>query len=320
MHNLLILFVSIIALLWAANHLVLGASDLAHRFKIPPLVIGLTLVALGTSLPGLFFSIVDSFKNEDNLILGNSIGSNIANIGLVLGITIILKPKVLVFNNFRKAYPILVIAMLFVYSLILNGHLSHIDGCLMLLACLIIISVFIYLAYHATPKDRIVDQFRAAMIGTRSLKININNIILGLVVLPISSKYIVTTLMNITEPLQLNELAVGLTIQAIGTTLPALSAAILAALKNEEDLAVGTILGSNIYNLLLILAFPALINPSKINTIILWRDMPIMIFLAFFLVFLNYNYKKSLSPWHGGILILVYCCYIFSLVIKTSMT
>ncbi|RUR11970.1 calcium/sodium antiporter [Legionella sp. km772] len=316
MHTLLILFISIIAMLWAANHLVLGASDLAHRFKLPPLIVGLTIVALGTSLPELFFSIMDSFKDEDNLILGNSIGSNIANIGLVLGITIILKPSALNFNSLKKTYPILIIAMLFVYSLILDGYLSHIDGCLMLLGCLIIISAFIYIAHHTKPQDPIVDQFKSAMVTTRSLKTNITNIILGLVILPICAKYIVLTTTELVSWMHINELALGLTIQAIGTTLPELSTAILAAIKGEEDLAVGTILGSNIYNLLLILAFPALINPSKINAIILWRDMPIMIFLALFLVFLNYNYKKSLSPWHGGVLIIIYCCYVISLIIK----
>ena len=152
MPTLLILIISFIALLWAANHLVLGASDLAHRFELPPLVVGLTIVALGTSLPELFFSIVDSFKDQDNLTLGNSIGSNIANIGLVLGITIILKPKALNYHNLRKTYPILIIAMLFVYSLILDGYLSHIDGCLMLLACLIIISAFIISLITQPPK------------------------------------------------------------------------------------------------------------------------------------------------------------------------
>lgn len=318
MHTLFMLFISLISLLWAANHLVSGASDLAHRFKLPPLVIGLTLVAFGTSLPELFYSIVDSFKNADNVILGNSIGSNIANIGLVLGITIILKPKAISFHNFRKAYPILVIAMLFVYSLILDGYLSHIDGCLMLLACLIIISSFIYLAHHSIPKDPVLHQFKAAMLRANSLKTNIANIILGLIILPISAKYIVTNTIELVSWMHINNVAMSLTIQAIGTTLPELSTAILAAFKGEEDLAIGTILGSNIYNLLLILALPALINPSKIDTIILWRDMPIMIFLALFLVFLNYNYKKSLSPWHGGVLILVYCCYIFSLIIKIN--
>ena len=157
------------------------------------------------------------------------------------------------------------------------------------------------------------------MVSTRSLKTNITNIVLGLIILPISSKYIVTSTTELASWMHMNELAIGLTIQAIGTTLPELSTAILAAIKGEEDLAVGTILGSNIYNLLLILAFPALINPSKINSIILWRDMPIMIFLAIFLVFLNYNYKKSLSPWHGGVLVLVYFCYIASLIIKSQL-
>ena len=177
MHTFLILVISMVALLWAANHLVLGASDLAHRFELPPLMIGLTIVALGTSLPELFLSIFDSFKNEDNLVLGNSIGSNIANIGLVLGITILLKPKVLNYHNLKKTYPILIISMLFVYSLILDGYLSHIDGCLMLLACLIVISSFIYIAHHATPKDPIINQFKTAMVTTRSLKSNITNII-----------------------------------------------------------------------------------------------------------------------------------------------
>lgn len=316
MHTILILFISIFAMLWAANHLVLGASELAHRFGLPPLVVGLTIVAFGTSLPELFFSIIDSLKNEDNLILGNSIGSNIANIGLVLGVTIILKPKALNYHTLKKTYPILIIAMLFVYSLLLDGYLSHIDGCLMLLACLIIISTFIYMAHHANPSDPIINQFKTAMVSSRSLKNNITNIVLGLVVLPICSKYIVASMVEFTSWMQINELALGLTIQAIGTSLPELSTAVLAALKGEEDLAVGTILGSNIYNLLLILAFPAIINPSKIDTIILWRDMPIMIFLAVFLVFLNYNYKKSLSPWHGGVLIIIYCCYVVSLAIK----
>ncbi len=318
MHSILILIISFIAMLWAANHLVLGASDLAQRFAIPPLLIGLTVVALGTSLPELVFSIIDSLKNEDNIILGNSIGSNIANIGLVLGITILIKPKALNYHNLKKTYPILIIAMLFVYSLILDGYLSRIDGCLLLIGCLIVISVFIYLAYHSTPKDPVINQFKNAMVTSRSLKTNITSVILGLVVLPISSKYIVTNAMELASWMNINALALGLTIQAIGTTLPELSTAVLAALKGEEDLAVGTILGSNIYNLLLILAFPALINPSKINTIILWRDMPIMLFLAIFLVFLNYNYKKSLSPWHGGVLVLVYCCYILSLIIKAQ--
>lgn len=314
--TIILLFISIIALLWSANHVVVGASGLAHHFKLPPLIVGLTIVALGVSLPEVFFSIIESLKDEDSFTIGNTIGSNIANISLVLGITIIIKPKALNFNNLKKTYPIMLIAMLFAYSLILDGYLSRIDGCLFLLACLIIISIFIYLSYHSASQDHYFNQFKSAMSCNRSTTISVIGILLGLIVLTISAKYLVENMVTIARLFNINELTIGLTIQAIGTTLPVLTTAVIAALKGEEDLAVGTILGSNIYNLLLVLTFPALINPTKINGIILWRDMPVMIFLAALLIFLNYNYKKQLSPWHGGILILVYCCYISSLFIK----
>jgi cation:H+ antiporter len=178
--------------------------------------------------------------------------------------------------------------------------------------------VFIYLAYHSAPQDQLYSQFKSAMIASRSNKINIIGMLLGLLVLTISAKYLVENTVELASWFKINELTIGLTIQAISTTLPVLSTAVIAALKGEEDLAVGIILGSNIYNLLLVLTFPALINPAKINSVILWRDMPVMIFLASFLMFLNYNYKKQLSPWHGGVLILVYVCYISSLFIKAS--
>jgi cation:H+ antiporter len=315
MHTFFILIMSFIALIWAANHLITGASGIAHRFQLPPLIIGLTVVALATTLPELFFSIIESLKYEENVTIANSIGSNIANIGLVLGITILIKPKIVHHHNLKKTYPILIIAMLFVYSLIIDGYLSRTDGCLFLIGCLVVISILIYLAYSSAPKDPIFLQFKSAM-NKNSLHLNITRVIVGLVVLPISAQYIVTHTAQLASWINMDQMTIGLTIQAIGTTLPELSTAIIAALKGEEDLAVGTILGSNIYNLLLVLAFPALINPSKINSIILWRDVPVMLFLAVFLVFLNYNYKKKLSPWHGGILLLVYGCYIISLLLK----
>lgn len=310
------LFISLLALIWAANHLVLGALGWAHYFKLPPLVIGLTLIALGVSLPGLFFSIMDSFKNEENLALGNTIGSNIANIGLVLGITIIIKPRTLNYQTLIKTYPLVLIAMLFVYTMIIDGFLSRIDGCLFLLACLVIVSLFVCRAYHPTPQDSTFNQFKSAMLVNRSMKMNALAVVLGLLVLSLSAKYLTENAVELATWCNINELTIGLTIQAIGTTLPVLSTAIIAALRGEEDLAMGIILGSNIYDLLLVMAFPALINPSKVNAIILWRDMPVMIFLAIFLIFLNYNYKKELSSWHGGILILIYGCYISSLFIK----
>lgn len=317
MHTVIMLFVSFIALIWAANHLVVGASGLAHRFKFPPLIMGLTVVALGTSIPELIFSIIASLKNENNLTTGNTIGANIANISLVLGITILIQPQTLNYHHLKKTYPVLLIAMLFAYTLIIDGYLSRVDGCLFLLSCLIAITLFIYWAYRAA-KEPFFDPLKNAMINSRSVKINILGVLLGLLVLSVSTKYLIENAAQLATFFNMSTLTIGLTIQAMGTTLPVLSTAVIAAVNGEEDLAIGTILGSNIYNLLLVMAFPALINPIKIDTILLWRDMPVMISLVVFLLFLNYNYKKELSPWHGGVLILIYGCYISSLIIKAS--
>lgn len=316
MNAILILIISFIALLWAANHLVTGASGLAIRFNLSPLIIGLTVIAIGTTTPELIISIISSIQDKDDLTIGNAIGANIANIGLILGITIIVKPMTLNFDKLKKAYPILVITMLFAYTLILDGFLSKIDGCLFLLACILVISYFIYLGNHSRKKDPFFNEFKSAVISNRSLKINLASILLGLLILPISAKYVVYSATEIALWAGVSELTIGLTIIALGTTLPELATAVTAAFRGEEDIAIGTILGSNIYNLLLILAFPALINPNKINTVILSRDMPIMIALTLLLIFLNHHYKKKLSPWHGGILLLVYFSYIISIIIK----
>lgn len=316
MNAILVFIISFIALLWAANHLVSGAAGLASRFNLSSLVVGLTIVAIGTTAPEIAIAVISSIKDQNNLTIGNVIGSNIANIGLVLGITIIIKPDSLNYNALKKAYPILIISMLFVYSLILEGFLGKIDGCLFLIACIAILSFFICMANHSPRRDLFFNQFKAAVNSNRSLTMNIVNMLIGLIILPISAKYIVDSSVVIARWSGMNELTIGLTIIALGTTLPGLATAVTAALKNEEDIAIGTILGSNIYNLLLVLAFPALINPAKINTIILKRDMPVLIALTLLLFFLNHHYKKKLSPWHGGVLLLIYFSYILSLIIK----
>ncbi|KTD62822.1 calcium/sodium antiporter [Legionella shakespearei] len=316
MHSVLVLIISFIALLWAANHLITGASGLAFRYNLSPLVTGLTLVALGTTAPEIFISVLSAVKDKNDLTIGNAIGSNIANIGLVLGITIMLKPTTLNYSTLKKAYPILIVIMLFAYSMMLDGFLGKIDGCLFLIVCIAVISFFIYLANHAPKKDQFFNEFKAAIHSNRSLHTNLLSILLGLVILPVSAKYIILSAATIAQWWGISQLTIGLTVIAFGTTLPELATAVTAALKGEEDIAIGTILGSNIYNLLLILAFPAIINPEKISNVVLSRDMPVLIALTVLLFFLNYYYKKKLSPWHGGILILVYCSYIASIVIK----
>ena len=256
MNAVLILIISFIALLWAANHLVIGACGLASRFQLSPFIIGFTIIAIGTSLPELILSTLSFLKNKNNLIIENTIGANIANIGLVLGIKILIKPKTLNYTTLKKAYPIIIITMLFVYSLILDGFLGKIDGCLFLIACIALMTAFIYLANHSPQSEQFFIEFKSAINSNRSLKATILSIFLGLLVLPVSAKYLVQSATEFARWAGMSSLTISLTIIAIGATLPGLATAIMAVLKGEEDIATGTILGSNIYSLLLILAFP----------------------------------------------------------------
>ncbi|CEG56408.1 sodium:calcium antiporter [Legionella fallonii] len=316
MNSIVILILSFIALLWAANHIVTGASGLVARLHLSPFTIGLTIIALGTTIPELIIFTLSYLKNRNHFIIGNAIGANIANIGLILGISILLKPASLNYNALKKTYPIIIITMLFVYSLILDGFLGKIDGCLFLIACVALIILFIYLSSRNHPQDHFLNNFKSAVISSRSLKLNSLSLILGLLIIPISNKYLILSIAELAKKVGMNEYITGCTIIAMSATLPSLITAITAALKAEEDIAAGTILGSNIYSLLLILAFPTIIIPAKISTTVLWRDIPVMISLTILLIFLNYQYKKKLSFWHGGILLIVYCSYVISLVIK----
>ena len=319
MNVALIFIISLISLLWAANHLVTGASSMATRLQLSPFIIGFTLVALGTSVPELVISILSFFKLKNNHIIGNALGSNIANIGLVLGISILIKPISLHYNTLKKTYSIIIITMLFAYSLILDGFLGKIDGCLFLIACTALIAFFIYLANHSPQKDHVFIEFKSAINANRAFTASILSITLGLFILPISTKYLLQSAIELAQWLGVNQLIVDLTIIAIGTTLPGLATAITAALKGDEDLASGTILGANFYSFLLILVFPAIITPAKISSTILWRDIPVMLSITLLLYFLNFIYKKKLSPWHGGILLIVYCSYVISLFIKVHI-
>ncbi len=316
MSIIFILIISLLSLLWAANHLVTGASGLATRFQLSPLIMGLTVVAIGTSAPELIISILSALKNKNDLTLGNTLGSNIANIGLVIGLTTLIKPMSLNTSLLKKAFPLLIIAMLFVYSLILDGFMSKIDGCLFLLACIAFIVFCIYWIHETPRPDPFYKEFKSVTQSGHSLKSNIFSMCLGLLVLPLSSKYVIISSTELARWMGISDLTIGLTVVAIGTTLPELVTSITAALKGEEEIGIGTILGSNIYNLLLIMAFPAIINPTRVNSIVLWRDMPIMISLTILLIFLNVYYKEKLSRWHGGILLIIYCSYIISLGIR----
>jgi cation:H+ antiporter len=315
---LITLIVSFIALLWAANHLVTGASGIARYYRIPPLIIGLTLVAFGASIPEIMVAITAALEGRNELAIGNAVGANIANIGLVLGLTILLRPLTIHSPLLRREYPLLFLIMLFTYSLMLDGYLSVIDGCLFLVACIVLIGYFIFLA-RRSRNDPLAREFHQTIDIKRSMKANLLSVIIGLTILPFSARFLVNSTVHIAHWLGVSELVMGLTIIAIGTTLPNMATSIVAAYKGQDDIAVGNILGSNMFNMLVVIAFPGIINPSAISRTILMRDIPVMFIITLVLLFITYRYKKKISRWHGGLLLLIYCCYMFSLIFNATI-
>lgn len=310
-----IFVVSLVALLWAANHVVIGATGLAVRIKISPFVIGSTLIALGTALPEIIISIVSSIEHENDVALGNAIGANIANIGFVLGLVMLIKPLTMNFSIIKRAYPLMLLTMIFAYGLILNGYLGQIDGCLFLLAFLAAFTAFIYIE-DKYEEDTVLRAFKAASFKKTGLFGSLFNLVTGFIILFLSTKYLIQSAVEIAQWMGLSELTIGLTIIALGTTLPELITALIAILKKEEDMAIGTVLGSNIYNLLLIMAFPGLIHPATVNPLILSRDMPMMIALSLLLAFLGFYYHNKPARWHGGVLLIIYASYVSSMIIN----
>ncbi|CEK11079.1 calcium/sodium antiporter [Legionella hackeliae] len=313
---ILLVIISFIALLWAANQLVTGASGIAAYYRLSPLVIGFTLVALGTSAPEIMIAITASIEGYTDITIGNAIGTNIANIGLVLGLTTLIKPIRVQSTLMRREYPLLFLVMLFSYSLMLDGYLGVLDGCLLLLMCLAILGYFILITRQQRPQKQLTMAFQQAALGKHSIKSHIVSLLLGLIVLPISSKYLINTSLELGHILGISDLVMGLTFISIGTSLPELATSIVAITKGADDIAVGNILGANIFNLLAVMIFPSIIHPAAISTTLLWRDIPVMFITTFVLLWINYRNKKRLVRWHGGILVLIYCCYMLSLIIN----
>lgn len=317
MYSFFLILVNFAALIWSANHLVCGASGIAYYYRLPPLLIGFTLVALGTSSPEIMIAIRASLEGLNNIALGNAIGSNIANIGLVLGLIALIRPLKVQPTFLQREFPLLFLAMLFIYSLMLDGYLSIVDSCLSLLACVLFIGYILYTLKAPRAQQQIMEEFQQAVLRKHSLRNYALSLCIGLIVVPISAKFLITNSSHLAQQLGLSDLFIGLTLIAIGSSIPELITAILAIKKGADDIAIGTILGANLFNLLTVLIFPGIIHPSLISHAILWRDMPAMFLTTTILLWINKRHKK-ITRWHGGLLILVYCCYIMSLIISAT--
>lgn len=289
-----------------AELLVRGASSIALKLGLSPLIIGLTIVAFGTSAPELAVSIKSAVAGNSGIALGNVIGSNIANIGLILGITALIRPIKIEPKILSHDIPVMIAASLLFWGLLLDDGLSFSDG--VILAS----SLVLYLIYSYINAHKKVPQETTAHTSRQWLSMVF--IISGIVMLVSGGVLFVDGAVAIAQSFGISELIIGLTVVAIGTSMPELVTSIVAALKGESDIAIGNVVGSNLFNILGILGVTALIHPiisSDISAI----DWFTMIALSFILLPLAYTGLR-VDRREGAILVLSYLAYISYLVIQ----
>ena len=293
-----------------ADRFVAGAAALAQNLGVSTLVIGLTIVGFGTSAPEILVSGMAAISGNPGLAIGNAIGSNIANIGLILGVTAVIIPLTIASKTLQREYPIVVGVTLLSLLLVIDGELGYYDGLILLLL------LFVVLFYMWKVASRGADEILAAEIEAELPEEMTTNkavlwLTLGLIGLLIASKILVLGAVGIAERLGVSDLIIGLTIVALGTSLPELAASIASAMKNEPDLAIGNVLGSNLYNLMAVLSIPGLVAPGPVAAEVITRDMPVMLALTLAIGGVAWSLKGThrISRVGGLLLLLAYCGY-----------
>ncbi len=298
-------------LVWGAERFVTGAAAIARNLGISPMLIGLTIVGFGTSAPEILVSSMASFQGNPGLAIGNALGSNIANIALILGITALVAPLNVRSDTLKREYPMLLAVCLLSMILILDGELGRMDGIILLAGLLVLLYGMVWIGLSSRNSDPMKLEYGMEIPEQMPTGTALLWFLVGLAVLLIGSRILVWSAVNIATAMGISDLVIGLTIVALGTSLPELAAGVTSALKGEHDIAIGNVVGSNMYNLLAVLAMPGLIAPGIFSPEVLSRDMPIMIGLTLVLFTMGYGFGAPgrITRCEGALLLLSFLAY-----------
>jgi cation:H+ antiporter len=308
--SIVAILIGFVLLIWSADKFVDGASAVAQNMNVSPLLIGLVIVGFGTSAPEMLVSVFAALDNSPGLAIGNALGSNITNIALVLGFTIILVPMHVHSGILKREMPILTVIMLIVFVMFWDRRADLIDGFILFIGLILVMTWLSRQAIKETsdPMEKEFEQELAKPMpmGKAGLVLA-----MGLLVLLGSSRLLVWGATNIAIELGISDLIIGLTVVAIGTSLPELAATVMSAYKKEHDIALGNIIGSNIFNMLGVLALPALISPGDLPEGVLERDLPWTLGLTLLLFVMAYGFRSAgyLSRFKGVILLGCFITY-----------
>ncbi len=307
-------------LIWSADLFVDGASATARNLGVSPLIIGLTIVGFGTSAPEMLVASIAAYGGNPGLAVGNAIGSNITNIALVLGATALIVPLTVHSSILKREYPLLIAATLLAVVLMgTDNALSSIDGILMFVLLFVLMAWIVRQALKqrqesangTTEADTLSTEFEQEIPTDMPMKKAIWLLIAGMVVLLISSKLLVWGAINIATAFGVSDLIIGLTIVAIGTSLPELAASISSARKGEHDIALGNVIGSNMFNTLGVLGIAALVQPAELAEGVLSRDLPLMVTLTVIMFIMAFGRRGAgqITRVEGALLLAIFVAY-----------
>lgn len=299
-------------LVWSADRFIDGAAATAYHLGMPPLLIGMVVIGFGTSAPELFISAISAYQGNPGLALGNGYGSNIANIGLILGLTALLSPIVVKSSILKKELPILAAITLLAGFLLVNGQISRLDAGIMLIVFFGIMAWSIYEGLKGRSEPIIGDSETATSSEKMPIKLAMTWLAIGLIVLIISSQILVWGAVKVATHLGVSDLIIGLTVVAIGTSLPELASAFASIKKGEHDLALGNVIGSNLFNTLAVVGLAGIIHPLDVDPELLSRDWPVVACLTAALLVMGYGFKGRqgrINRFEGGLLLFVFVGY-----------
>jgi cation:H+ antiporter len=298
--------IGLILLVFGADRFVVGAAQSARILGVSPLIIGLTIVGIATSAPEILIGTAAAFEGKTQIAIGNAIGSNIANIALVLGGAVMIRPVIIRSGTVRREYFVMLAATIIALLLMLDHYLGRMDAAILLLVLAGTLFWLTYTSRHAPLNDalavEIAQQLSAQISKGKALLL----LIVGLLLLLAGAEILLLGAVEIAKSFGISDLVIGLTIIAVGTSLPELAASIISVIKNEADIAIGNIIGSNLFNMLAVLGVPVLIHPGGFGTEVLTRDFSVMLALTLLMggiIFL----RKKFNRLDGCFLL---CCFV----------
>jgi cation:H+ antiporter len=304
------LILGLVVLVYSAGRFVEGAAAAARHWQVPPLLIGIVVIGFGTSLPEMLVSALASLQGSPGVALGNAYGSNIINIALVLGLAAVLCPLVLHSGVLRKELPILTAVTALAAWQLWDGMLSRVDAVVLLLVFAAVMTWSIVQGLRERNDALAADVERDLSEHSMSLARALVSVAIGLLLLVVSSRALVWGAVEIATVLGVSDLIIGLTIVAVGTSLPELAAAVVAARKGEPDLVVGNVLGSNLFNTLAVVGIAGTIHPLQTDPQLLSRDVLVMAALTVSLFVIGYGTRPGrITRFEGGALLAAYVGY-----------